>query len=268
MRKVDMHLHSYASDGEWSPEQLLEQVDKHDIKIFSVCDHDVTNCVPYMMDLVKDRRDLTYIPGVEASVLYKGIEHHILTYKIDPSDDRLLDLLKINTDYREDSNARLMDYLHESYPQVTRSGYEAYEYNPYQGGWRAYGYLESLGVIKDIRDYFKVTKGFKFEKAFVKAEEYLPKVVAMGYIPILAHPPAYQDGDFYDENDLDYLRNLGLAGIECHTKYLNDQENSQYYVNYCDKHGLWITGGSDCHGGFVGRNIGVPPVDESMIRIS
>jgi len=190
-----------------------------------------------------------------------------LTYYIDPYDDSLLKVLRKNVDYREGSNAKLMTFLHRKFPQVTIEGYEAYEYNPYQGGWRAYGYLESLGVIKNIGDYFRIIKGFYLKKGFVSAEEYISKVVELGYVPVLAHPPAYTEGDLYDVKELDYLRSLGLKGIECYTKYLKDQSNSQYYVDYCEKHDMIITGGSDCHGGFVGRKIGHPDVDETMIRL-
>lgn len=267
MKKVDLHLHSYASDGEWSPEEILQQVDDHQLKIFAVCDHDVVDCVPRMMDLVKDRQDLEYIPGVEASVLYKGREVHILTYYIDPSDERLLKLLQKNNDYRENSNMCLMEYLGEQYPEVSLEGYHAYKYDPYQGGWKAYMYLKDLGLADNIKEYFSKAKGFKVEKDFVSIEDYISKVRDMGYVPVLAHPPAYAEGDLYDIEDLDYLRSLGLGGIECYTQYLADPKNSQYYVDYCNKYDLLITGGSDCHGAFAGRAIGRPTVYEHMIRL-
>ncbi|MFC1839207.1 PHP domain-containing protein, partial [Thermodesulfobacteriota bacterium] len=38
--KVDLHLHTSASDGTWSPEDLIRNVIDSGIKIFSVTDHD------------------------------------------------------------------------------------------------------------------------------------------------------------------------------------------------------------------------------------
>ncbi len=267
MKKVDLHLHSYASDGEWSPEEILHQVDSHQLKIFAVCDHDVVDCVPRMMELVKDRDDLEFIPGLEASVLYKGKEIHILTYYIDPKDQRLLNLLQKNIDYRENSNRKLIEFLSESYSEITLEGYYNYKYDPYQGGWKAYMYLKDLGLADNLGEYFSKVRGFKVEKDFVSIEEYISKVVAMGYTPVLAHPPAYANGDLYDMKEMDYFRSLGLKGIECYTQYLSNPKNSQYYVDYCQKHNMLITGGSDCHGQFAGRAIGRPTVYEDMIKL-
>lgn len=266
-RKVDMHLHSYASDGEWSPEQVIENIDKNNIKIFSVTDHDEIGCVAQVAELVKERLDLTYIKGVEGTVIYKGMEHHILTYYIDETDVALLKLIDYNRKVRNDYNSYMIEFLRENYPELSVEGYNAYDYNPYQGGWRAYGYLQANGVIHCLEDYFSVIKGFNYEKKFLTPEAYIPKMAELGYKTVLAHPPAYTEGDIYEVEALDYLRNLGLHGIECYTKYLKDQQNSQYYVDYCNRHQMMITGGSDCHGGFVGRRIGHPNVDESMIRL-
>lgn len=266
-RKVDMHLHSYASDGQWSPEELLEQIDKNNIKIFSVTDHDDVDCTPKMTALVKDRADLTYIKGVEGTVSYKGVEHHILTYYIDPSNETLLKLIAFNKATREAYNDALMDWLNSDYPYVSKEAYKSYVYNPFQGGWRAFGYLQDTGVIRNLKDYFSITNAFHFVKHFLLPEDYIPQMAALGFKTVLAHPPAYAEGDLYEEQHLDYFRELGLSGIECYTKYLKDQGNSQYYVDYCNKYNLMITGGSDCHGGFAGRRIGHPDVDETMVRL-
>lgn len=266
-RKVDMHLHTYASDGQWSPEEVVEQLDKNKIKIFSVTDHDQVACVSKVAQLVENRKDLTYIKGVEGTVTYRGIEHHILTYYIDENNEELLAMLASNRAVRESYEDRLMDWLHESYPQVSPEGLKSYDYNPFQGGWKAFAYLRDGGIIESLKDYFALTKDFVEKKTFLAPEVYLPKMLALGYKTVLAHPPAYGEGDLYDYSHLDYFRKLGLQGIECYTKYLKDQKNSQYYVDYCNKYQLMITGGSDCHGGFAGRQIGHPNIDEAMVRL-
>ena len=38
-------------------------------------------------------------------------------------------------------------------------------------------------------------------------------------------------------------------------------------LDLCDRHGLLITGGSDSHGGFVGRELGVPVIDSADLRL-
>lgn len=267
-KKVDLHIHSYASDGQWSPQEILEHIDNNEIKMFAICDHDTVESVGPMVELTKKRYDIDYIKAVEISTTYNGIEHHILTYDIDETNNKLLSILNENLDIREDYNTKLIQYLSSIYPQVSVSDYKAYEYNQSRGGWRTFGYLLDCEVMTDIRDYFTKIKGFTYEKKFYSPIVMIPKLKALGYTTILAHPPAYTKGDLYDLKILDTFRDIGLDGIECYTQYLKDQKNSQYYVDYCHKHQLLITGGSDCHGGFAGRQLGYPFVTEDMISLN
>ena len=267
MRKVDLHLHTYASDGEWSPQELLQALDHKGIKIFSVTDHDDVSSVTAVAQLVEDRPDLIFIKGVEGTVTYRGREHHILTYGIDEKEDKLLELLTFNRNVREKANDALMTWLNTAYPQVSAEGYEAYDYDPYQGGWRAYSYLKDHGIIENLKDYFAKTKTFNYEKIFVDPEAYIPAMKALGYKTVLAHPPAYSEGDLYGREHLDYFRSLGMDGIECYSQYLKNPENAAYYRAYCDEYDMMITGGSDCHGSFAGRQIGNPDVDETMVKL-
>lgn len=267
LRKVDLHLHSYASDGEWSAKEIIEELDRNSISIFSVTDHDDVRCVTEIDEQIRFRSDLTYIKGVEATVTYKGREHHILTYFIDAYDPGLLEVLERNRQVREAYNNALMDWLSKSYPHISPEAYRNYIYNPFQGGWRAFGYLIDNGVIDSLGDYFAKTRDFYYEKIFISPEYYLAKMKKLGYKTVLAHPPAYVEGDFYEEEHLDHFRELGLDGIECYSQYLNDPVNAEYYVAYCQRYGMMITGGSDCHGNFAGRRVGYPDLDESMIRL-
>ena len=117
--KVDLHIHSYASDGQWSPEEIIEQIDLHQIKIFSVCDHDVVDAIEKLALLTQARKDLTYIKGVEISVIYQNKEHHILTYGIDEKSEGLRAILDENIRIRDDYNDRLIKFLSQRYKQIS-----------------------------------------------------------------------------------------------------------------------------------------------------
>lgn len=158
-------------------------------------------------------------------------------------------------------------FLIKDYVEISVDDYSKYVYNPKQGGWRLYGYLVERGLIHEVNDYFDLVKDFNFKPHFKEAEEVIPLLLEVGAIPILAHPPAYIEGDLYPIEKLDFWRKLGVKGLECYTQYTKVQSNSKYYVDYCNKYGLYISGGSDCHGGFVGRQLGYPKVTEDMIRI-
>lgn len=266
-RKADLHIHTFASDGQWSESELLEQIDANEIKIFAVSDHDEIGAVAGLDKLTKNKADISFIKGVEISTTYEGREHHILTYGIDESDQRLIDLLDENRRIRDDYNDRLIEFLRPLYPQVDTADYHNYVYNPFQGGWRTFGYLKDRGVITDLRDYFTKIRGFDYEKKFYHPKEMIPRLNALGYVTILAHPPAYAEGDLYDHKDLDNFRAYGIQGLECYTQYMKDLDNAEYYVAYCNQYDLFITGGSDCHGGFAGRRLGYPAVTEDILKL-
>lgn len=266
-RKVDLHIHSYASDGEWSPEQIITHIDMNDIKIFAVCDHDEIGAVEQLSELTKNRKDLTYIKAFEFSSKLNGQEHHILTYHIDIHNEELLSILHENRRLRDEYNDGLVKFLSKEYNQLSFEDYQAYNYDPYQGGWRTLSYLVDRGVASDLMDYFAVTSAYKQELKFPEPSDIIPKLNKLGCITVLAHPPAYCKGDLYSYERLDYFRGIGIQGVECHCQYLKELENAHYYVDYCNKHHLYITGGSDCHGSFAGRRLGYPSVTESMITL-
>ncbi len=232
-----------------------------------MCDHDITDCVDEVAELAAKEPGLTHIKGVEVAVTFEKREYHILAYHIDTGDEELQELLRFNRKVRDDYDLAVLEYLKGKVSGISMKEYMKFDYNPYEGGWRMYGYLKESGLIACLDDYFALVNGITYEKVFKKPEDIIPMLKSKGIMTILAHPPAYVNGDFYDRSKLNHWVSLGIEGIECYTQYLEDIDNSRYYVNYCNEMGLKITGGSDCHGGFAGRKIGYPEVFESMIRL-
>ncbi|MBQ3641429.1 PHP domain-containing protein [bacterium] len=94
-KNVDLHIHSNNSDGEMSPEQIIEQAQTQNMKYISICDH---NCV----DAYSNNEILSnpiIIPSVEFDCFYKGVLIHILGYGIDVNNS---DLAKLYADNKND----------------------------------------------------------------------------------------------------------------------------------------------------------------------
>lgn len=78
-KNVDLHIHSNESDGKLTPNEIVEQAHKKDLKYIAICDHNTIDA--YLATNVLS--DDIVIPAVEFDCFYKGVLIHILGYGID-----------------------------------------------------------------------------------------------------------------------------------------------------------------------------------------
>lgn len=90
--KFDLHLHSYFSDGRYSPKMVVEECKKLGLEVISLTDHENVGGVP---EAVKAGEGLgiKIIPGIELAAGYQGKEYHILGYFIDYQNPKLKEFL-------------------------------------------------------------------------------------------------------------------------------------------------------------------------------
>jgi len=264
--RVDLHLHSVASDGTWAPKELIAQVRGAGIGLFAVTDHDSLGSLAEVTDLARGN-GLRFLPGVELSTRIDGQAYHLLAYGFDVSDPELNALA-------EDNNTRLLASSDEAVHLLKRAGYPIPldEYGPYtwdrrRGGWKALNFLVDNGICRDVRGYFEIFgNGLTHPQAeFPSPERVISVAQKAGGVVSLAHPGA----SFYDGagiEQFDELVDMGLQGLECYS-FHHDAAATRGYLDYCDSRNLLVTGGSDCHGGFAGRALCVPPVHASDLRL-
>lgn len=252
--KVDLHLHTNASDGTWYPEELLEQIKQNDIKIFSVTDHDTMVNSLKMKELVTD--DLYFIFGTEISSTYQGREYHILAYDFDENNEDIKNLLHHNDTLRNDFDLMMIRAIKKLLGKGDASDFEEYTYDPARGGWNALNYLIDNNYITHMREYNQFIRQSGNSITFYEPKDIIKIIHDAGGYAFLAHPSAYTEGDFLEESRLLTFKNFGIDGLECYTPYLSDVKHAEYYKDFCKKNDLMMSAGSDCHGTFVNRPIG------------
>lgn len=256
--RVDLHLHSTASDGCWPPEELVRQVRDAGIGLFAVADHDTTENVPQVARLAQ-QSNIGFIPAVEISCTLQDTGVHLLAFGISPQDPSLLSLLQANWDRLASVDDQSINKLIQAGRDITWQEYERYEDQPTRGGWRALNFLIDRGLCSDVRSYFSdlfVGELALTYPTFAHANEAVEIAAKAGGTVICAHP-----GHSLRENRAQLESELlacGVKGFECHSPY-HSPEMTRHYVELCRKHDLLITAGSDCHGGFARRAIGQPP---------
>ena len=90
MSRVDLHIHSSASDGRLSPEEVVRESARRGLAVIAITDHDAISGLAPALAAAKAFPGLRVVPGVELSTDADQGEVHILGYFIDYNDGELV----------------------------------------------------------------------------------------------------------------------------------------------------------------------------------
>ncbi len=248
MTRVDLHLHTTASDGRCSPLELVEQAAAAGISVMAATDHDTTGSV----DEVRVRaaeRGIEAIPGIEITAVEDGRDVHVLGYFLQTNDGSFREFLAGQRRTRVDRVRAIAERLTELGMPVDLS--EALAAVGQQSS-RAIGRpqvaraMVAAGHVADTREAFDKWLGPNLP-AFVPRSGPSPEVVIetihrAGGLASLAHP-----GRTQIDWRIPALRDAGLDALEAYHSD-HDAAATDRYHRVADALGLLITGGSDYHG--------------------
>lgn len=266
--QVDLHIHTTASDGTWSPAELVREVQRVGLGAFAVTDHDSVGNVAETQALAK-AAGLRFLPGAEINTTKAGLNFHVLGYGIDITNKPLLELMAHNDALLRQKDDDSIALLERAGWAVSAAEFKRYEYDRSRGGWRALAYLIDKGLCTDVNDFFK--RIFTPEHAmgfptFVTIDEAIKAIHDAGGVAICAHAASGFHGPGL-EHVVDILRGEAFDGFECYHSS-HDEASTQRLLRHCRKHGLLISGGSDCHGTFVaGRYLGEPHITDADVTV-
>ncbi len=266
--RVDLHIHTTASDGRWTPREVVEHVRAAGIGLFAVADHDAVDNVRPTAEAAR-RAGLAFLPAVEVSARLNGTGVHILAYGVDPDHPDLRRLVEANRALLDWVNEETLRRLARAGYPIDLEAYAAYQHDPSRGGWKALNYLIDLGICRDVHDFFERLYVDPFrppDPPFPHPAEVAAVVRAAGGVPVLAHPGMSLRRQGIAPETLTPFLESGIAGLECYSTY-HDPQTTRACLAFCARHDLLVTGGSDCHGGFAGRQLGVPPVHLEDLRL-
>lgn len=267
MKKVDLHIHTNASDGTWSVDELLEEIKKKDIKIFSITDHDTVQNIKKMESIIKPK-EIKFVPGVEISTSYEGREYHLTIYNYDIENEEINNLVKWNLATRLDYNMEFISYMSKLNKNISKKDYIKYTNDVNRGGWKSLNYMIDNKIHKNMQEHFIDVSKSGLKLIFKSPEEVIKICKKSGGKVFLAHPAYYKKVGVIEKEKLDFWIENGIDGIECFSPYTTNKNQVDYYINYCKNNNLMISGGSDCHGLFIPeRQLGKPEVFEKDLDI-
>lgn len=250
LRLCDLHTHSTASDGQYTPTELAALVKKRGAEVWALSDHDTMDGVREALR-AGEELGLRVIPGIEFCAR-EYHTFHILGYGYDVDDPGLTALCARMNAGRDARGPRIIEYLRENGMPMTLEEVEAIAGKDAMGRPHFAQAMVARGYVANNREAFDRwldTDEFhaRVERAKPSARECVETIRAAGGQASLAHP--YQIGvdDAALEEIVRELKDCGLAAIEgYYPKYTPEQQ--AFYLRLAQKYGLRVTGGSDFHG--------------------
>lgn len=246
----DLHTHTTASDGQYTPAELVALAKEKGLDLLAVTDHDTIAGVNEAQR-AGSALGLRVIRGVELSAK----EHHnfhLLGYGFRDGDTELSRLCEKFRAGRDERKYKIVDFLRQKGVEVDLSeveeiaGGEVIARPHFAQALVKRGYVstnrEAFDRYLDTEEFRQKVKRFKAE-----ARTCVEAIHAAGGKASLAHP--YQMGLPDEELDalVKRLAGWGLDAIECYyPKYTPDQQ--AFYLRLAEKYRLHRTGGSDFHG--------------------
>jgi predicted metal-dependent phosphoesterase TrpH len=244
--QVDLHIHSSASDGRLSPEEVVRESAKRGLAVIALTDHDTVGGVAPALAAARIL-GLRVVPGVELSTDADQGEVHILGYFIDYNDGELLARLERMRNSRLERAQAMIAKLRDlgvdiDWPRVQEIAGKGSVGRPHL----AQAMLEK-GYIGSLKEAFSSYIG-RGGPAYVERRKLTPAaavelILRVKGLPVLAHPLTVSD----PEALVIELKAVGLVGIETYYKdYSADDVNKLLML--AEKYNLVATGGSDYHG--------------------
>jgi predicted metal-dependent phosphoesterase TrpH len=258
--RVDLHIHTTASDGSWSPEAVVRGAAAGGLDVIAVTDHDTTaGCE--VAAAVGREVDVRVVPGVEVSSTFQGRDVHVLGYFVDPTADALVTHEDRAGRRREERMREMVARLSGAGVDVTYADVEAAAGPDVVAIGRPHlaSALVLAGHVPSVQRAFETLIGDRSD-AFVPTQLLDPAgavevILRAGGIPVWAHPP----GDLVDTL-LPALLEAGLRGLEVYRPRHRRGELVRL-EGICRTSGLLLSGGSDWHGPVGGSELGDFSVD-------
>lgn len=245
---IDLHTHTIASDGQYTPLQLVDMAKKLGIELLSITDHDTVAGLAEAQRR-SDEIDLNFIPGIEISC--QDIEEiHILGYGIDVSNPELLDASITWLEERSSRGEVIKNYLSSIGIDVDLDVVKSYARDGNLGRPHFARYLVETGVVENRKaafDFYLDTPKFKraTNRKKTKPVDAIKLIHGAGGKAVLAHPGNYRET--YIEELVRRLLECGLDGIECFYSRHSESQTKEY-LKIINRYDLMTGCGSDFHG--------------------
>ncbi len=266
--KIDLHIHTKScSDGNLPIEEVFQEAKNRNIDFMSTTDHDCIDCQERAITLAREH-GISYITGVELNVAFhypaedKAISLDFLGYGYDIHNQELKSKLQLIKEHRGRRARQILEKLNVEFDKEGIERFTEKDLKNIQdsvdgvfGRPHIANYLIGKGIVKDKQEAFdKYLVKCDVAKYPLSLAEASKLIRNAGGILVHAHPNDPNGTSLVSiTHDLDEQTNIiakymlqYIDGVECwHSRH--DEKTTTHYIDFARRHGIIMTGGSDCH---------------------
>ena len=261
MPRVDLHIHSTASDGVRTPSEILDLASAEGLLMIAITDHDTLDGIREGA-AAASRKGIRFVPGVELSVDLDPtpgtLSAHLLGYFPFSSPEELTDAdtplgraISYVQGGRQRRNPGILEMLRESGIYILMKDVRDLADGDVIGRPHIAEAMVNAGYVGSTREAFNRFLG-KGRPAYVERDrlpvgEALEVIRDTGGLPVMAHPGYIALESETLEQRFRRMADLGLAGIEVFYP-THSPEMVELLLSFAEDMGLFVTGGTDFHG--------------------
>ena len=250
MDKIDLHVHTTASDGTMSPKEVVSLATMLGLKAIALTDHDTMAGIQEAGEAA-ELMGISVVPGIEISSEYQGKEVHVLGYFLDPEAQKLKDYIRWVGQSRKTRNEKILEKLQKKGYDITLEQLEEKFPGATLGRPHIAQRLVELGAVSSVKEAFRryldTGRSCYVPRRYISFADGVKLIRDCGGVAVLAHPLQYGYGKAELEALVKTAAAAKVTGMEIlYTGYT--QGDIQKLYDLAEKYTLLPTGGSDFHG--------------------
>jgi len=259
---ADLHTHSTASDGQYTPSELVRLAKAGGLEVLALTDHDTVDGLDEA-GRAGEELGIQVLRGIELSAReYRSL--HILGYGFSTRPSALTRLCGEMKAGRDERKYRIIDFLHEKGVNISLAEVEELAGGDVIGRPHFAQVMVRRGYVRSSREafdrYLDTDEYQRIERKKPDARTCIEVIKAAGGKVSFAHPYQVKLNDDALDTLVRELAGYGLDAIECYyPKHTWAQQ--AYYLHLAETYGLHVTGGSDFHGERVKPDIALADLD-------
>ena len=247
--KIDLHTHSTASDGAFSPAQLIEKAVTAEVETLALTDHDTIAGLKEAQTTAK-QYNLNLINGIELSTSWNFKTVHIVGLNIDANSQAIHEASIHLKQLREERAIKIGEKLEKAGIENAYKNAKHFAANGTVTRQHFSRFLVKAGYAKNQTDVFKrylvKNKPGYVSVEWPNLEETIYRINNAGGIAVIAHPLRYKMTATKLRKLIDEFKSLGGKGIEVVTGHNNAVE-IELATNYAKRFNIAASVGSDFH---------------------